>query len=129
IRSAPFDAEPGYYEPARLWLYGSTRLLNGHLAYVREALGRADHSQEELREIEVKAEELILSGHVLVTGVHNPAHQRAAVVALRWGAPRILVLSGGFHHHLGKNLDQEPFRAARLWRHCYDARTDLAVSR
>jgi DNA processing protein len=64
-----------------------------------------------------------------VTGIHSAAHMRAAIVPLRWGAPRILVLSGGFHYHLGENLDQEPFRSARLWRYAWDPLTDLAISR
>jgi DNA processing protein len=50
-------------------------------------------------------------------------------VPLRWGAPRILVFSGGFHHHLGPDLKEEPFRAARLWRYQFDAKTDLVISR
>ena len=71
----------------------------------------------------------MLGGKVVVTGIHSPAHQRSAIVPLRWGAPRILVLSGGFHHHLGPNLKEEPFRAARLWRYQFDERTDLVISR
>lgn len=128
-RSAPFDQEPGFYEPAGLWLYGNVRLLEGKLAHVEEALGEPDHLPSELDAIERKAEELVLNGCVLVTGIHNPAHQRAAIVPLRWGAPRILVLSGGFKHHLGPGLKDEPFRAARLWRYQFDERTDLVISR
>lgn len=66
---------------------------------------------------------------VLIAGIHSPAHQRAAIVPLRWGAPRILVFSGGFYYHLGLDLKQEPFRAARLWRYQFDAKTDLVISR
>lgn len=128
-RSAPFEQEPGFYEPAGLWLYGGARLLDSRLACIPEAHGSSVHSDSALREIEQKAEALVLEGKTIVTGIHNPAHQRAAVVPLRWGAPRILVLSGGFHHHLGVGLDQEPFRAARLWRHRFDPRTDLVISR
>jgi hypothetical protein len=50
-------------------------------------------------------------------------------VPLRWGAPRIVVVSGGFKYHLGPDLKDEPFRAARLWRYEFDRRTDLIVSR
>jgi DNA processing protein len=64
-----------------------------------------------------------------VCGVHNEAHQRAAVVPLRWGAPRIVVFSGGIRFHLGPELRDEPFRAGRLWRYQWDPRTDLAISR
>ncbi|HTQ10400.1 MAG TPA: hypothetical protein VMI31_10040, partial [Fimbriimonadaceae bacterium] len=35
----------------------------------------------------------------------------------------------GFYHHLGKDLKDELFRAARLWRYQFDPRTDLVVSR
>lgn len=129
IRSAPFDIEPGFYEPASLWLYGNARLLNANLACVEQTFGYPDQSFDELDEIERIVERSVLSGNVLVTGVHNFAHQRAAVVPLRWGSPRILVVSGGFNHHLGQALDQEPFRAARLWRYQWDARTDLIISR
>jgi hypothetical protein len=64
-----------------------------------------------------------------VCGIHNPAHRRAAIVPLRWGAPRVLVVSGGFCFHLGVKLNQEPFRAARLWRYQWDPTTDLIISR
>ena len=70
-----------------------------------------------------------MDGKVLVCGIHSPAHQRVAVVPLRWGSPRIVVLSGGFFHHLGADLREEPFRSARLWRYAWDPSTDLAVSR
>lgn len=128
-RSAPFDQEPGFYEPAGLWLYGNARLLNAKLALIEQALGPNDHAPDELDEIERCAEQLVLSGNVLVTGIHSPAHMRAAVVPLRWGSPRVLIVSGGFKFHLGADLNQEPFRAARLWRYRWDPSTDLAVSR
>ncbi len=124
----PYEVEPGYYEPGKLWLYGNVRLLHAKLAHVPNACGRPGHSRVELEEVEKDAERLILEGKVLVTGVHNPAHQRAAIVPIRWGSPRIVVFSGGFQYHLGKELNQEPFRAARLWRFQWDAKTDLAVS-
>lgn len=128
-RSAPFDAEPGYHAPAKLWLYGNARLLDGELAFLETACGPNDHDSRELDEIERQAEELVLAAKILVCGVHNPAHMRAAVVPLRWGAPRVVVLSGGFAHHLGPELDQEPFRAARLWRYQWDPKVDLVISR
>lgn len=128
-RSAPFDVEPGFYEPAGVWLYGNVRLLDRELALVPSTLGTPDRSPKELDSIEQDAERIVLDGAVLVCGVHNPAHQRAAVVPLRWGAPRVVVFSGGFHHHLGENLRDEPFRVARLWRYAWDPATDLAVSR
>lgn len=128
-RSAPFEEEPGYCSDAGLWLYGNVRLLKATLAHVPASLGHAHHAPAELDQIERQAEMAVLEGKVLVVGIHSPAHQRAAIVPLRWGAPRILILSGGFHHHLGKDLKEEPFRAARLWRYQFDERTDLVVSR
>jgi hypothetical protein len=128
-RTASFDEEPGFYEPAGLWLYGNARLLRSQLSRVELALGDGRQSLAELNQIELEAEEITLDGGIIVSGVHNPAHQRAAIVPLRWGAPRILVLSGGFRHHLGPDLTEEPFRAARLWRYKWDPRTDLAISR
>lgn len=128
-RSAPFDQEPGFYPDAHLWLYGNVRLLGANLAHVELALGPPNQTPATLDEIEHETERLVLSGQTLVTGVHNAALQRAAIVPLRWGSPRILVLSGGFEHHLGKDLKQEPFRAARLWRYQFDERCDLVVSR
>lgn len=128
-RSAPFDQEPGFYEPAGLWLYGNARLLQGNIAHVALALGTPCHTPSQLDEIEQITEKLVLGGATLVTGIHNPAHQRSAIVPLRWGAPRILVVSGGFHHHLGAELKEEPFRAARLWRYQFDEKTDLVISR
>lgn len=128
-RSAPFDVEPGFYEPADLWMYGNTRLLKGPLEWILASQGPGPHSPVELEAIERESERIVLAGATLVCGVHNAAHQRAAIVPLRWGAPRILVLSGGFLHHLGENLKEEPFRAARLWRYQWDPHTDLAISR
>lgn len=128
-RTAPYEEEPGYYALGHLWLYGNVRLLDAPLACVERTCGPPTHSPQEFDQIEREAEELVLNSNVLVCGIHSPAHQRAAIVPLRWGSPRVLVLSGGFYYHLGKDLKEEPFRAARLWRYQFDSRTDLAVSR
>ncbi len=128
-RTEPYGSAPGYYPEGALWLYGNVKLLHGRIACVSAFFGPPDHLRSELDEIERQAEALILDAQILVCGIHNLAHQRAAVVALRWGAPRIVVFSGGFFHHLGKNLKEEAFRSARLWRYEWDAATDLAISR
>jgi hypothetical protein len=128
-RDTPYDLEPGYYEPGRLWLYGNVRLLQSNLACVGRSLGPPVQTAEDMDQIEAEAERIVLGGRVIVCGIHNDAHKRAAVVPLRWGAPRILVVSGGFKYHFGENLNDEPFRAARLWRYKWDPKTDLAVSR
>jgi DNA processing protein len=128
-RSAPFDIEPGFYEPARLWFYGNVRLLHRPLGYVEGASGPATHSPDDLDKLAAEAEAIVLEGKVLVCGIHNATQQRVAVVPLRWGSPRIVVMPGGFRYHMGKDLYEEPFRAARLWRYRWDPQTDLAVSR
>lgn len=128
-RTMPFHIEPGFYEDGEVWLFGNARILQGHLAFVAGAMGPNHHSIAELNAVEAEAERYVLDSKVLVCGIHSPAHQRAAVVPLRWGSPRILVLSGGFRFHLGEDLANEPFRAARLWRYKWDPETDLAISR
>jgi len=128
-RNAPFTEEPGFYADAGLWLFGNVRLLDGRLSHLSDALGPSAHVPSRFDELEQRAERLVLEGSVIVTGIHNEAHRRVAVVPLRWGAPRILVCSGGFRHHLGPDLREEPFRAARLWRFQFDASTDLVISR
>lgn len=129
VRSARFEDEPGYYEPAGLWFYGNIRLLHSKLVHVEDVGGKADFSPAELDDVERRTEHFVLDGKVLVCGIHNPGQTRSAIVPLRWGSPRIVVFSGGFFHHLGKDLKEEPFRAARLWRYQWDSITDLAVSR
>lgn len=128
-RSAPFEEEPGYYPEAGLWLYGNVRLLDSHLSHVPDALGQPNHTRNQLEALERQTEVLVLKPRTIVTGIHNECHRRVATVPLRWGASRVLVLSGGFHYHLGPDLKEEPFPAARLWRFKFDARTDLVISR
>ena len=129
VRNVPYTEAPGYYAPGGLWLYGNVRLLDAKLAYIPAALGEPISMPCALREIEREAEEAVLNSRVLVCGVHNATQQRVAVVPLRWGSPRIVVFSGGFERHLGKDLLEEPFPIGRLWRYEWDARTDLAISR
>ena len=77
---------------------------------------------------EAMTESGVLKGETLVVGVNTDAYKRAAVVPLRWGAPRIIVLDRGLFAALGENLDQEMFPAARLWRYRFDPEVDLVVS-
>ena len=128
-RCTRYEDEPSYYASAGVWLYGNVRLLQANLSHVEGACGPGPWNRESLDEIEREAERRILNAEILVCGVHNEAHQRAAVVPLRWGAPRIIVFSGGIRVHLGEDLRNEPFRAARLWRYQWDPKTDLAISR
>jgi len=128
-RSAPFTEEPGFYPEAKLWLYGNVRLLGAALACIPDSFGRDEHGPSQRDQLEAECERIVLAGQVVVSGIHSAAQQRVAIVPLRWGAPRILVFSGGFHYHLGPDLNEEPFRAARLWRYQFDAKTDLVISR
>ena len=125
----PYFDKPGYCEQTQLWLYGNLELLTASRGYVQLACGPFAYEAERLSAIEREAEQIVLDGKVLVCGFHNFAHRRAAVVPLRWGVPRIVVMSGGFRFHLGDELNHEPFQSARLWRYRWDSTTDLAVSR
>jgi len=116
-----FDPDP----PGVLFAYGNLRLLESNTVAV---MASRSAPKAALDWIEEQVEKLVLEGYVVVSGHDKPAYQRAAVVPLRWGAPRILVLDTGLFESLGENLDQEPFAAARLWRYQFDARTDLAIS-
>lgn len=128
-RSLPYDIEPGFYEPGDVWMYGNVKLCSSNLTFVEEALGEPTYTDGRLGRAERQAEELVLQDKVLVSGIHNPVHQRVALVPLRWGAPRIMIFSRGIRYHLGSDLKQEPFRTARLWRYEWDHNTDLAISR
>jgi hypothetical protein len=121
VRNQPYTQVPGYYKPGGLWLYGNVKLLHSKLAYIPDSLGRSIQIPCALDEIEREAEEAVLDGRILVCGIHNPTQQRVAAVPLRWGSPRIVVFSGGFERHLGKDLLEEPFPIGRLWRYEWDS--------
>lgn len=111
--------------PGVLFLYGNARLLESRTFAV---LSSRKSPPAALDLVERLAEEGVLSGETLTAGHDTPEYQRAAVVPLRWGAPRILVLDRGLYAALGEELSDEPFRTARLWRYRFDPTTDLAVS-
>jgi DNA processing protein len=111
--------------PGLLYLYGNTRLLDSRTFCVMSSRKSAPSA---LDLIEKLAEEGVLSGKTLVTGDDTPEYQRSAVVPLRWGSPRILVLDRGLFKALGPDLTDETFRTARLWRYKFDPQTDLAIS-
>lgn len=115
------DPEP----PGVLFLYGNVRLMDARTFAVLSSRGTLP---KDLELIEKLTEEGVLNGEVLVVGHDRPEYQRAAVVPLRWGSPRILCLDRGMFQVLGENLRDEAFRAARLWRYEFDPRTDLVVS-
>lgn len=116
-----FDPKP----PELLYLYGNTKLLAANTFCV---LSSRHSSEPALVEVEKATEHHVLRSRTLVTGHDTPEYQRSAVTALRWGAPRILVLDTGLFNALGDDLREEPFAAARLWRYKFDPRTDLAIS-
>lgn len=111
--------------PGMLFLYGNTKLLETKSFAV---LSSRSSPPAALDKVERLAEEGVLNGEILVAGHDTLEYQRAAVVPLRWGAPRILVLDRGLFAALGEELKDEPFRTARLWRYQFDAFTDLAIS-
>ena len=111
--------------PAFFFAYGNLKVLN---APTFCALGSRDSDPRALEQLEKTVEDGVLNSKVLVTGANTAAYQRAAVVPLRWGAPRILVLDRGMFIALGDALDREPFPAARLWRYRFDPETDLVIS-
>lgn len=111
--------------PGMLFLYGNARLMNTQTFSV---LSSRKAPPKALEAIEWFAEDGVLAGETLVSGHDTPEYQRSAVVPLRWGAPRILVLDTGFFNALGSDLSQEPFHSARLWRYKFDVKTDLAIS-
>lgn len=120
-RLEAFDDDP----PAGLFAYGNLRLLDRRTFSV---LSSRNTSPSGLETIEKLVEEGVFASEVLVAGHDRPEYQRAAVVPLRWGSPRILCLDRGIFRALGEDLSQEPFRAARLWRYKFDPKTDLALS-
>jgi DNA processing protein len=111
--------------PGVLYLYGQAWLLDGRTFAV---LSSRKSSEDSLRQIEALAEQGVLNGEILVAGHDTPEYQRSAVVPLRWGAPRILVLDQGMKKVLGADLKEEAFRIARLWRFQFDPTTDLVVA-
>lgn len=116
-----FDPDP----PGILYLYGNERLLESPSVAI---LSSRQSPPVALERMESLAEEHVLAGRVIVSGHDTPEYQRVAVVPLRWGAPRILVLDTGLFAALGVDLKEEPFRAGRLWRFQFDARSDLVVT-
>jgi DNA processing protein len=111
--------------PGALYLYGNARLIDRPCFGV---FGSRGSSPEALNVIETFAEAGVLEGRILVAGHDTPEYQRAAIIPLRWGSPRILVLNRGFVRSFGEGLRDEPFAAARLWRRQFDPASDLAIS-
>lgn len=113
------------HPPGLLFLYGNQKLLNSPTFSVMSSR-KSPLAAKDL--VDQLAEAGVMNGETLVAGHDTPEYQRAAIVPLRWGAPRILVLDIGMFAALGDNLEEEPFRAARLWRYKFDPHTDLVVS-
>lgn len=111
--------------PGVLYVYGNTKLLEGSTFSVLCSRGATEAAHGV---IDKTVEDHVLAGRILVSGHDTPEYQRAAVIPLRWGAPRILVLDTGLFRTLGDDLREEPFRMARLWRFQFDPRTDLVVT-
>lgn len=121
VRVEAMDPQP----PGVLFLYGNAKLLGSRTFAVLASRGTPPRTLDLLEE---RVEAGVLDAEVLVSGHDRPEYQRAAVVPLRWGSPRILCLDRGVFEALGDDLREEPFRAARLWRYQFDPSTDLVVS-
>jgi hypothetical protein len=126
-----------------LTIYGNSRLLehperlwSPHCEGMLMTEGAGEKAPSRLKHLgqrygdvaEVVTEAEVLNQKVLVCAVCNDLWQRAALVPLRWGAPRAIVLTGGLKACMGDDLRDELFRAARLWRYEFDPSTDLVVS-
>ena len=111
--------------PGVLFFYGNAKLVNARTFTVLASRGTPPRALEQMVKRVVSG---LLSAEVLVSCQDRAEYQRAAVVPLRWGSPRILCLDRGLFQALGETLRDEPFRAARLWRYQFDPSTDLVVS-
>lgn len=111
--------------PGCLFLYGNLALLERPTFCVLASRGTTPDQSDDIERL---TEEGVLGGEVPVCGHDRPEYRRAALVSLRWGAPRILAFDRGLFTVLGEDLREEPFRAARLWRYEFDPLTDLAIS-
>ena len=117
--------------PKRVRAYGDLRLLwklgTKSTFHVPESLWH-HAGRQTWEKIERDTEKGVLDAKVLVCSMSTTEHQSAAVVPLRWGSPRVLVLPCGIKKVLGKDLKDECFRAARLWRYSFDPTMDLVLS-
>lgn len=111
--------------PGFVFAYGNLEVLRQRTFCI--ACSR-DVEPKVLEVVEQAVEEGVLRGEVLVTGANTDAYRRGAVVPLRWGSPRVLVLDRGLFRALGDSLTDEPFSVARLWRYNFDPTVDLVVS-
>lgn len=128
IATIDAQAKPAFLKSHGLWVYGNPRLLKAKRAYVPKVCFGDENNPQDLIDIAMETNRLVFEGYVIVSGIHNRLHRQAALVPLRWGSPRILVISGGFTHFFGDNFEEEPFPLAKRWRDCWDPRVDLAVS-
>ncbi len=105
-----------------MWAYGNVRALLMRLSYVCIQPGDSHY------QIEKRATEKVFRGKVLVCSYQYSENECAAVIPLRFGSPRILVVTGWIKRNLGPNLDRDPSPLARLWRYKFDPRVDLVLS-
>jgi hypothetical protein len=116
------------------FVYGNEQLLSSsRLAYVEsvQRLQGQELTKKDIEEIEEESTELVIDQRkILVTGIHNQAHQKAACIPLRFASPRILVLA--FDPRvlwINRDEDELPelFDEARLWRYRFDPLIDLVL--
>lgn len=114
--------------PSRIRCYGNLDLLRRDLAVVPGSFGPNVGDRLDWRRAHDAATEIAKGGRVLVTPVGTAVTRHVALVPLRWGNPRVLVLSCGIRTALGPRLRREPFFEAEAYRSRFDPRTDLVVS-
>ncbi len=111
--------------PSILYFYGNRSLLDRETFAAFSSRGTSRQGFDRMERV---VEKWVLKPSVLVGGHSTPSYQRAAVVPLRWGTPRIMVLDCGMFTALSDDLSTEPFKTARLWRYNFDPKTDLVIS-
>jgi|CXWL01.1.fsa_nt_gi hypothetical protein len=114
--------------PMRLSYCGNFRLLESSRAAIPLASSRNSASATNTDVVKMLADQLVFVPMVIVCGIHTLAQVESALVALRWGCPRIMLLPGHLHLHLGSHLDEEPEQSFLQWRSHWDGSTDLALS-
>jgi Predicted Rossmann fold nucleotide-binding protein involved in DNA uptake len=111
--------------PPLLYAYGASEMLTRSTIAVANSNGASEHA---LALSDAAAESLVQEGWCVVTGHNRPAYQRAALAALRFGAPICYVLDRGLFEAFGDDLRRELFPAAHVWSSAYQPATTLTLT-
>lgn len=69
-----------------------------------------------------------LSGKCIVVDLHTPEGQKAGLVPLRWGAPRVLLVRPDSEYAKAIERGEEPIESHRLWRYRFDPMCDAVLA-